>query len=149
MARREPQQYPWRAVSPGVRLKISSVHAHKAIRQVGIEGFRDIPRRVREVLDVSERVAETLEYAAHSGMGSGPRSNRVTAAEIVERVSRVNVAVRALAGASALTLSARYGEFAAEVEALLALVDEVLNRGVESDVSLLPSNVWRAFGPPP
>ena len=47
------------------------------------------------------------------------------------------------------TLSARYEEFAAEVEALLVLVDEVLDRGVESDVSLLPSNVWRAFGPPP
>lgn len=113
------------------------------------EGFRDIPTRVRRVLDVSERVVSTLEYIAHGGLPNRPRDNRVPAAEIVEHVARVNQAVRALASASAETLSARYRDLVTSLEALLVLAEQVRERGVDADRTLVPSNAWGAFGPPP
>ena len=105
MARGGRVQYPWSTVSPAVRLKDSRIILRGALDEVRIEGFGDIPKRVRKVVVVSERIVETLEYGVHGGMGRGPRDRRVAAAEIVERVSGVNAAVRALASASALTLS--------------------------------------------
>ena len=114
-----------------------------------IGGFGEIPNRVRAVIDVSERVVSTLEYVARGGVPGRPRVNRVAAAEIVEHVSRVNASVLTLAHASADTLSERYLELAGELELLLSLAERVMERGVDVDANLVPSNHWKAFGPPP
>ena len=97
------------------------------------EGFREIPARVRKVVAVSERVVSTLEHIARRGLRNRPSAGRLPAAEIVEQVARVNASVGALARASALTLSLRYGEFVAELEALLALAEQVRERGVDGN----------------
>ena len=75
-------------VAPGIRLKGTSQRLRKVLGDARIEGIRDVPRRVRRVLDVSESVVFTLEYIARSGLPGRPRENRVAAAEIVEHVAR-------------------------------------------------------------
>ena len=132
-----------------MRLKESCARLQKVLSEAGVEGFRDIPARVRKVVDVSERVVSTLEYMARSGLPKRPKANRVPAAEIVQQAARVNASVGALARASAQTLSLRYAALVSELEALLALAERVRERGVDVDRSLVPTNVWKAFGPPP
>ena len=149
MVRTEPAQYPWGTHAPGQRLKACCGALRKALSEARIEGFRDIPRRLRKVIDVSERLVSTLEYIAHGGLPNRPRDNRVPAVEIVEQVARVNESVRGLASASAETLSLRYRELVARLESLLTLAEQVRERGVDADRTLVPSNEWKAFGPPP
>ena len=149
MARTTTVQYPWGVVAPRERLTSGRRSLRKALTEVGVGGFRDVPKRVRKVLDVAEKLVSTLEYVARSGLPRSAQSHRVPASEIVEHVARVNASVRVLAGASALTLSPRYLELAKRLEALLALAERVHEFGVDADGSLIPSNAWKAFGPPP
>ena len=140
MSGAERKQYPWGTHTPGLRLEEGCASLRKALSEVRIEGFRKIPARVRKVLDVSERVVSTLEYIARSGLPGRPKGNRVAAAGIVEQVGRLNEAVRSLASASAQTLSPRYLELVARLEALLEVAERVRERGVDGDISLIPSN---------
>jgi len=147
MGRRERKEYPWGLAAPSVRVRDVSARLRKALGGTEVASGVETVGACRNAALASRAVVETLEYFSAEGLRSKGGAEPVACEEVLKATGAVRAAVAALADASMVELSVRYGSYVQACEVLLALAERVVLRGVACEGPGSSHDwAWREFG---
>ena len=129
--RRDPV-YPWGKAAPSQYLKRASARTLKALEKAREPGFAQIESRVREVVEASWSLTETLNHLARNGSKRRGKPEPLDGEEVVRACDAFMEAVGLLSDSSPHDMSERYEGFILTLERLFEVAQEATNRGVRA-----------------
>ena len=121
--------------------------AERGLTAASAEGFREVPKRVREAILGSERLVVVLDQLVRQGFRrrqSAQPAQTLSSSEVAAAGQAVRAAVGCLAKTTPLRFSSDYKKYTEGVRALMAVAESVLEGGVEP-LRVPELDEWKPF----